>query len=143
MHGPPRKRAPCAVAALTRRCAQTGGEHPHRAVSPVRRSIRPQLGQVVAFDGGLFHGGEPIVRGTRYIIAAFLYVSQPAAAPAGDSAPAAAERQGCREERGAKRQRTSSLFAELAPPLCDADGSAWCAGGSASCATASFSFGFG
>jgi hypothetical protein len=29
---------------------------------------------VLAFDGGLQHRGEPITRGVRYIIAAFLFV---------------------------------------------------------------------
>ena len=32
------------------------------------------MGQVLAFDGGLQHRGEPITRGKRYIIAAFLFV---------------------------------------------------------------------
>ena len=57
-------------------------------MAELRRALRPELGHMVSFEGSLFHGGEPIVRGTRYVIAAFLYVSQPAAAPAGDSSTA-------------------------------------------------------
>lgn len=41
------------------------------------RALSPRIGHVVAFDGEALHGGEPIVRGTRYIIAAFLYVDDP------------------------------------------------------------------
>ena len=39
------------------------------------RLVRPELGRVVAFDGALRHGGEPVTKGVRYIIAAFLWVS--------------------------------------------------------------------
>jgi hypothetical protein len=38
------------------------------------RAVRPERGCVVAFPGSLRHGGQPITRGVRYIIAAFLYV---------------------------------------------------------------------
>ena len=37
---------------------------------------------MVSFEGSLFHGGEPIVRGTRYVIAAFLWVASEAAVEA-------------------------------------------------------------
>ena len=48
----------------------------HRYVAELRRALRPERGHMVSFEGGLFHGGEPIVRGTRYVIAAFLYVDE-------------------------------------------------------------------
>ena len=39
------------------------------------RSIA-DLGQVLSFPGGsILHGGEPIVRGTRYILAVFAYIA--------------------------------------------------------------------
>ena len=37
--------------------------------------VRPGLGHLVAFPGALWHGGQPITRGVRYVIAAFLWVS--------------------------------------------------------------------
>lgn len=43
------------------------------------------VGQVLSFPGGsILHGGEPIVRGTRYILAVFAYIAgtPPAAPPA-------------------------------------------------------------
>lgn len=40
----------------------------------LRRAISPPVGHVIAFDGHALHGGEPVVRGTRYIVAAFLYI---------------------------------------------------------------------
>lgn len=39
-------------------------------------SIRPSAGSVLAFSGSLVHGGDPIQRGTRYIIAVFLMLSE-------------------------------------------------------------------
>ena len=42
----------------------------------LREAVRPEQGHALAFDGSLFHGGEPIVRGVRYIIAAFLYTER-------------------------------------------------------------------
>ena len=45
-------------------------------MAELRRPLRPELGHMVSFEGSLFHGGEPIVRGTRYVIAAFLYVDE-------------------------------------------------------------------
>ena len=44
--------------------------------------VRPDLGHAVAFPGGLWHGGEPITRGRRYVIAAFLWVASEAEAEA-------------------------------------------------------------
>ena len=41
----------------------------------LREALSPAVGHVVAFDGRALHGGEPIIRGTRYIVAAFLYVT--------------------------------------------------------------------
>lgn len=37
-------------------------------------TLRPEMGHVVSFSGDLVHGGDPITHGTRYIVAAFLYV---------------------------------------------------------------------
>ena len=56
-------------------------------VAELRRALRPALGHMLAFEGGLFHGGEPIVRGVRYIIAAFLYTERAAAAGAPSEEP--------------------------------------------------------
>lgn len=40
------------------------------------------IGQVLSFPGGsILHGGEPIVRGTRYILAVFAYIAGTPAAP--------------------------------------------------------------
>jgi len=50
-------------------CFDGGGtwfEAPHRAISPHR-------GCFVTFPGSAVHGGRAITRGTRYIIALFLY----------------------------------------------------------------------
>ena len=33
----------------------------HRYVAELRRALRPERGHMVSFEGGLFHGGEPIV----------------------------------------------------------------------------------
>jgi predicted 2-oxoglutarate/Fe(II)-dependent dioxygenase YbiX len=41
--------------------------------APVGETVRPGRGHVVAFKGGLQHGGSPVTRGTRYIVAAFLF----------------------------------------------------------------------
>ena len=38
--------------------------------------VRPEVGCAVAFPGELRHGGAPVTEGVRYIIAAFLWVSQ-------------------------------------------------------------------
>jgi hypothetical protein len=35
--------------------------------------VRPPAGRALLFDGQLVHGGDPITKGTRYIIAAFLF----------------------------------------------------------------------
>ena len=39
------------------------------------RVVRPDVGRVVAFPGEMRHGGAPVTRGVRYIIAAFLWVA--------------------------------------------------------------------
>jgi hypothetical protein len=44
--------------------------------------VQPRLGHAVAFPGALWHGGEPITRGRRYVIAAFLWVASEAAVEA-------------------------------------------------------------
>lgn len=51
----------------------------------LRRSLCPGVGHVIAFDGAALHGGEPIVHGTRYIIAAFLFVDEPPQMPLRDA----------------------------------------------------------
>ena len=40
----------------------------------LRRALRPKLGCCALFDGRALHGGEPTTAGTRYILAAFLYI---------------------------------------------------------------------
>jgi hypothetical protein len=42
--------------------------------STIKQSIRPKQGHVVSFHGHLMHSGDPIVNGTRYIIAAFFAI---------------------------------------------------------------------
>ena len=39
-------------------------------------AVRPEMGQVLCFDGSLVHGGDPLLKGTRYIIAAFLLMAE-------------------------------------------------------------------
>ena len=45
------------------------------------RAVRPELGHAVAFRGNARHAGEPITHGTRYIVAAFLYLDETLAPP--------------------------------------------------------------
>ena len=40
------------------------------------RAARPDRGHAVAFRGDLRHAGEPTTSGTRYIVAAFLYLDR-------------------------------------------------------------------
>jgi hypothetical protein len=40
----------------------------------LRRAVRPKMGCCALFDGRALHGGEPTTAGTRYILAAFLYI---------------------------------------------------------------------
>jgi tetratricopeptide (TPR) repeat protein len=43
-------------------------------VSQLKRSVKPEQGGVVSFRGSdLLHGGDPVIKGTRYIIVAFCY----------------------------------------------------------------------
>ncbi|CAN0428593.1 unnamed protein product, partial [Laminaria digitata] len=37
------------------------------------RSLRPPEGHTLSFGGGILHGGDPLIRGVRYIIACFCY----------------------------------------------------------------------
>ena len=67
-------------------------------MAELRRALRPELGHMVSFEGSLFHGGEPIVRGTRYVIAAFLYVDETRAAAQPHGAAAAADEPPCGSE---------------------------------------------
>ena len=54
-------------------------------VAELRRALRPSLGHMLSFEGDVFHGGEPIVRGVRYIVAAFLYLDETVAVPSSPS----------------------------------------------------------
>lgn len=74
----------------------------------LRQSLRLPHGHVIAFEGGLFHAGEPIVVGTRYIIAAFLYTE----AAATDLIPSCSSTGDTADVVECKRQRTavSRLF---------------------------------
>ena len=47
-----------------------GGTH----FAELGETIQPGVGQAVIFHGRTLHGGEPVVAGERYIIAAFLYL---------------------------------------------------------------------
>ncbi len=38
-------------------------------------AIRPTRGQILAFDGNLLHGGDPLLTGMRYIVAVFLFMA--------------------------------------------------------------------
>ena len=74
----------------------------------LRRAVAPAVGHLVAFEGGLLHGGEPVSRGVRYILACFMYVDD-CGEGGGD------ERGGKVQEDGAgqavtKRQRIDGLF---------------------------------
>jgi hypothetical protein len=40
----------------------------------LRRAVRPKMGCCALFDGRALHGGAPTTAGTRYILAAFLYL---------------------------------------------------------------------
>lgn len=86
----------------------------------LRRAVSPPIGHVIAFDGRALHGGEPIVRGTRYIVAAFLYVEddepeEPDAQAAVRRAPAALESIFAEANAAgrSKRARTSSASASF------------------------------
>jgi len=56
------------------------------------RSLQPGLGHVVSFLGDLKHGGDPITKGVRYIVAAFLYVDEDGGACACGTVPGSAPR---------------------------------------------------
>ena len=38
-------------------------------------TIRPDMGHVLTFDGNTLHGGAPVLSGTRYILAVFMYLT--------------------------------------------------------------------
>ena len=67
----------------------------------VHAARRPDLGHVVAFEGALLHGGDPIVSGERYIIAAFLYATRAGSAHGASAGGADGVDAGAR--RGTKR----------------------------------------
>jgi uncharacterized membrane protein YgcG len=72
---------------------------------PLGRSVRPPMGALVAFHGGrVLHGGEPVVRGTRYVLAAFLYVRRDPTRGGGADAAAPP----VTEARGTKRVRADA-----------------------------------
>lgn len=75
----------------------------------LRSSISVPAGHVVAFEGSLFHSGAPVIKGTRYIIAAFLYIESE-----NEKSQAPTDTTTCKPGDGdCKRQRTAmrSLFA--------------------------------
>jgi hypothetical protein len=92
------------------------------------RAVSPPIGHVIAFDAEALHGGEPIVRGTRYIIAAFLYVEE----SAGGAADGAAEQTAA--ERSAPPP-LEALFPQKRPrhddAACSGDGGDGSSGGGA------------
>ena len=97
-------------------------------------------GQVLAFDGGLQHRGEPITRGVRYIIAAFLFVENSSAevSDEADTLPhvgAAAAAAAAAKEEGAAQPAKRS-FAETI-------GLSASSSGSQEPKRAAFSFNFG
>jgi hypothetical protein len=69
------------------------------------RSVRVGRGSVLSFDGGRLHGGDPLTGGTRYIIAAFLYVLE-------DDPGQALDREGGAGRRGTKRAREAPADVE-------------------------------
>ena len=40
------------------------------------RALRPPEGHALAFRGGVLHGGDPLLKGVRYIIACFCFYDQ-------------------------------------------------------------------
>lgn len=47
-------------------------------IEQLGRPLKPDIGQVVSFCGNqVLHGGDPIIRGTRYIIVGFCYHDKP------------------------------------------------------------------
>lgn len=43
----------------------------------LQAAVRPRPGQVLLFRGGeIVHGGDPVLAGTRYVIAAFIFIDQ-------------------------------------------------------------------
>ena len=94
---------------------------------------------MLAFDGGLQHRGEPITRGVRYIIAAFLFVENSSAevSDEADTLPhvgAAAAAAAAKEEGAAQPAKRS--FAETI-------GLSASSSGSQEPKRAAFSFNFG
>ena len=94
----------------------------------LRRALNPPAGHVIAFDGEVLHGGEPIVRGTRYIVAAFLYVDHGDAA--GDADNGRTRRPALESLFAPKRARSSSSTSDPAAST-------------GAPTNASFTFGFG
>ncbi len=66
-------------------------------IADLKRSIRPDLGGAVSFRGDqLLHGGDPVVRGVRYIIVAFCYVCK--------------KEDACDEEQKRKKMKLDGIF---------------------------------
>ena len=42
----------------------------------LKRVVKAPTGHLLSFRGGLLHGSDPILAGTRYIIAAFLFLDE-------------------------------------------------------------------
>ena len=92
---------------------------------------------MLAFDGGLQHRGEPITRGVRYIIAAFLFVENSSAEvnDEADTLPHVGAAAAAAEEEGAAQPAKRS-FAETI-------GLSASSSGSQEPKRAAFSFNFG
>jgi hypothetical protein len=61
------------IIALNDTCDYDGGG---TFIAQLSKALRPRVGGMISFRGDeLLHGGDPVVCGIRYIIAAFCYVS--------------------------------------------------------------------
>ena len=83
---------------------------------------RPDLGHVVAFEGALLHGGDPIVSGERYIIAAFLYATRArsghgTSASGVDAGARRGTKRGCADASGPAPAGSRSAGGEQAAPF--------------------------
>lgn len=75
------------------------------------RSLRPPEGHTLSFRGDILHGGDPLLKGVRYIIACFCYYENDDAGDAGGgggtgrgiSALEGGRRAGCRESEEDRR----------------------------------------
>ena len=99
----------------------------------LRRAISPSVGHVIAFEGHALHGGEPIVQGTRYIIAAFLHVVEGEGVAERDEAGGSSTTAGKKKRTHDTAMRGDTMAAEE-----DGGPSSW----ASTSGGGSFSFGF-